>query len=180
MRFESCHDCLLAFRPGLGKTSKPLELFLESVLAAEEALCMLDGDVDLDERVGAARLGLALESEGAEGEANPLLDDFPGACRFSAPLTCPFRLGYRDLVAVPVRLREACWLGASYTTLVDEELDTGNTAGPFTSSRLISSKCDRSLGPMSSDSVSEWKVELFELFEFVRSGGEPGALTEGG
>lgn len=56
----------------------------------------------------------------------------------------------------------------------------GNTVGPFTSSRLISSKCDRSPGPIKSDSVSEWKLELFELFELVRSGGEPGALMSGG
>lgn len=43
------------------------------------------------------------------------------------------------------------------------------------SSRVISSKCERSLGPMMSDRPEEWRLEDFEDFEFVRSGGLPGA-----
>lgn len=47
--------------------------------------------------------------------------------------------------------------------------------GPPRSSRLMSSKWVRSLWPMTSDIFEEWKDEDLDDFEFVRSGGLPGA-----
>jgi hypothetical protein len=46
---------------------------------------------------------------------------------------------------------------------------------PCTSSRLISSKWDRSWGAMTSERCEEWKELDLDDLEFVRSGGEPGA-----
>lgn len=43
------------------------------------------------------------------------------------------------------------------------------------SSRLMSSKWDRSLGPMMSERDEECSDDDLDDFEFVRSGGEPGA-----
>lgn len=51
----------------------------------------------------------------------------------------------------------------------------GKELGPCPSSRLMSSKCDRSLGPITSDMPEEWKLEDFDDLELVRSGGLPGA-----
>jgi hypothetical protein len=39
----------------------------------------------------------------------------------------------------------------------------------------MSSKCDRSLGPMKSECVEEWKLLDLDDLLFVRSGGLPGA-----
>ena len=68
--------------------------------------------------------------------------------------------------------------GASNRTRFEGGEGIGNVVGPmfpFTSSRLMSSKCERSLGPMTSDRFDEWKDEDLDDFEFVRSGGEPGS-----
>ena len=54
----------------------------------------------------------------------------------------------------------------------------GKAVGPWTSSRLMSSKCDRSLGPMKSDKVDEWKLLDLEDLELVRSGGLPGGAPK--
>lgn len=164
LRFASCHDCLRALTEGEGKTSNVLELFLESVRGAE--VCALEGDGDRDERRGAARFMVC--NDGADGDTNPLLI-FPGAsccggCR-TAWLTGPFRLGYCGFL--PVKSRKECWAGcesgvlrmlesdddemlrASYTTRWSGLVGMGKVFGPaLMSSRLISSKCERSLGPM--------------------------------
>jgi hypothetical protein len=51
----------------------------------------------------------------------------------------------------------------------------GNELGPCPSSRLMSSKWDRSLGPITSDMPEEWKLLDLDDLELVRSGGLPGA-----
>lgn len=49
---------------------------------------------------------------------------------------------------------------------------------PEASSRLMSSKCERSLGPMKSERVDEWKLDDLDDLEFVRSGGLPGGAPK--
>ena len=67
--------------------------------------------------------------------------------------------------------------GASNTTRLEGDTGIGKELGPrpCRSSRLMSSKCERSLGPMMSERVEEWKDEDLDDLELVRSGGEPGA-----
>jgi hypothetical protein len=189
--FESCHDCLLEPSAGEGKTSFR-ELLRDRVRGAVEDLCVLDGDGEREERAGAARL--RLEREGTEGEVKPRLACcLPGAdswaCWRTAWLTGPLRLGYFCLVA-PVRSRNECaeceWArdlvesearGASKRMRLDGLEGMGKDGGPpDASSRLMSSKWERfSVVPIKSSSVDEWMLDDLDDFEFVRSGGLPGA-----
>lgn len=188
-RFESCHDCRLALREGDGKTSMFRELRLERVRGAAEKEWALDGEGDREERFGAE--SDMVVSEGTEGEVKPLRSCFPGAAscacwRWTAWWTWPCRLGYLGL-AEPVRSRKAwgwAWarlrgweadLEASKMTRLEGLTGSGKEAGPPAASlRLMSSKCERSAGPMRSERVDEWKLDDLLDFEFVRSGGLPG------
>jgi len=128
-----------------------------------------------------------LASEGADGDENPLriCCCFPGACSCDPPravlLVWTRMAAWRGLEA-PVRSRNA-W-GAACGALRDREASyntrfgecgTGKADGPWTSSRLMSSKCERSLGLIMSDRLSEWKLDDLLDLELVRSGGLPGA-----
>lgn len=191
-RVVCCQDCLRALREAGGETSRLRELLRERVRGAVGNVCEWAGEGDRDRRPEAERLAM-FGREGAEGEVKPLRSDFPGAwsCDWGRELlsACPFKLGYRGF-AVSVRLRneggagcgwvvERAWgasedFGASKTTRLDGETGIGKVGGPCTSSRLMSSKCERSLGPMMSDRPEEWKLDDLDDFEFVRSGGLPG------
>ena len=87
-----------------------------------------------------------------------------------------------------MRSRNECWAVRGVLRALDVEVrelsnsrrfgdgsGMGNAVGPCPSSRLMSSKCDRSLGPMTSDKPEEWKLDDLDDFELVRSGGLPGA-----
>lgn len=66
----------------------------------------------------------------------------------------------------------------SYSRRLEDEAGMGKEEGPKApckSSRLMSSKWDRSLGPMMSERDEECSDDDLDDFEFVRSGGEPGA-----
>ncbi len=76
-RFESCHDCLLLFSIGDGRTSRVLELVRDSERGEDEYRCGLEGDCDRGERVGADKV--VLLSEGVEGDEKPRLICLPGA-----------------------------------------------------------------------------------------------------
>jgi hypothetical protein len=86
-------------------------------------------------------------------------------------------LGYLGL-ALAVRSRNE-WTGGCgvLRLLLIEEKEVRR---PCTSSRLISSKCERSAGPIMSERASEWKDDDLEDLEFVKSGGEPGAPSRAG
>jgi hypothetical protein len=168
LRFASCHDCRLELNDGEGSTSRVFrELFRESVRGAEANLCGFEGDGDRDVRLGAERLMLV--SDGADGDEKPLLSCLPGAascvcCVCRAWFICPFGAGYARDLAVLVRSRaewcvgcgcdrlrplEGKGLEASKTTRFDAARGIGKDAGPrVASSRLMSSKCVRSPGPM--------------------------------
>ena len=76
-RFASCHDCLLEFNPGEGKTSMFRELFRDNVRGADGNLCEFEGEGEREERFGADRPMLL--RVGADGDVKPLLICLPGA-----------------------------------------------------------------------------------------------------
>jgi hypothetical protein len=88
----------------------------------------------------------------------------------------------------PVRSRKECCAASGVLRVLETELrepsnsrrfgdgsGMGKELGPCPSSRLMSSKCDRSLGPIMSDMTDEWKLDDLDDLELVRSGGLPGA-----
>lgn len=196
-RFESCHDCRRALSEGDGKACMFRELRLESVREAAGPECALEGEGDRDERWRAD--SDMVVSEGTDGDVKPGLSCLPGAAscacwRWTAWWTWPCRLGYRGF-AVPVRSRNVWWtgcgctcdrlraereaFGASKTMRLEGLTGTGKDAGPPAASlRLMSSKCERSLGPIESDRVDEWKLDDLDDFELVRSGGLPGGAPK--
>jgi hypothetical protein len=192
-RFASCHDCLLEFSPGEGKLSRFRELLRESVRGAEGKPLVLEGDGERDERLGAARPRLV--RDGADGEVKPLLSCFPGAvscdcCLWTAWWTCPFRVGYLGFVVL-VRSRKEVWEcdrlrppateGREPSKMMRSDGLNGawNPEGPAAaSSRLMSSKCERSLVPIKSVSVDECRLLDLDDLEFVRSGGLPGGIPK--
>ena len=194
LRAVCCHDWRRsrAVIEGVGETSSLRELERESERAAEENACDFEGEGEREDRVGAA--GDKLASEGAEGEVNPRLTDLPGAlscdCGLTALLTCPFRLGYRGLELL-VRSRNewaaACgcelprWLeGREASNITRLEGDVGmwkDEGAPCRSSRLMSSKWERSLWPMPSGRLAEWKDDDLDDLELVRSGGLSGEAS---
>ena len=153
---------------------------------AEVYDCGLAGEGVRERRVGAERFA----SEGAEGDVKPRFICFPGACNCNcereALLPWLLRLGYRGFEP-PVRSRKECCAACGVLRELGMELrepsnsrrfgdgsGMGKEFGPCPSSRLMSSKCDRSLGPMTSDMPDEWKLDDLEDLELVRSGGLPG------
>jgi hypothetical protein len=195
-RFVSCHDCLLEFSPGEGKALRFRELFRDSVRGPEGKVSVLEGEGEREERLGAARLRLV--SEGADGDVKPLRIFLPGAmscacCLCTALFTCPFRLGYLGF-AVFVKSRKEPCAGCGCDRLRPPDVygrwpskmtrseglnGIGKREGPpVASSRLMSSKWERSLVPMKSASVDECRLLDLEDFELVRSGGLPGGAPK--
>jgi hypothetical protein len=168
------------------------ELERETERGAEENACDFEGEGEREDRVG--RAGDKFASEGVDGEVNPLLTDLPGAfscdCGLTALLTWPFRLGYRGLELL-VRSRNewaagcGCelprWLedrDASNSTRLEGDVGMWKDEGAACrSSRLMSSKWERSLWPMTSGRLEEWKDEDLDDLELVRSGGLSGEAS---
>lgn len=160
LRVPCCQDCRRELFEETDETSRFLELLRERERGADENTgeCRFEGEGERDCR---PLLGMVLLREGAEGDVSPRrIDDLvgalkPGCCCCvvrTTPLTWPFRLGYRGL-ALAVRSRNECEGGCGVLRLL--VIEEKELRRPCTSSRLISSKCERSAGPMISLNDSE-------------------------
>jgi hypothetical protein len=192
LRAPCCQDCLRVPIDEEGETSRFRELFRERLRGADVKLGGFAGEGERERRAGAVRLA----RDGADGDVKPRLSCFPGACSCDcdreALFTCVFRLGYRGFEP-PVRSRNECCAACGELREPNDELrepsksrrlgegrGMGKVFGPCPSSRLMSSKCDRSPGPITSERPEEWKLDDLEDLELVRSGGLPGAPMASG